>query len=172
MTAAPTELPDTVESPKMRLRRPPYRLLPTSTTPRSSSAPTTVAVWNAARLAPPAPAIKIGSGHSVWGIGSAQLLAVRQRFTASAKLICRVAPTAVECACAAGVVHRVTEHGRRLAGQDFLLHRPAHDRERAADVENAVQAFVARHSQRIREQRVGRKLHDGRLFDETRALAP
>src|SRR5262245_39592703 len=52
--AAPTEPPETVERAKIRLRRSPG--LPLA----SINAPTTVAVKNPARLAPPAPAITIG----------------------------------------------------------------------------------------------------------------
>src|SRR5262249_60179280 len=64
MTAAPTELPETVDSAKMRLRMSPYGAPRSLSRPRSISAPTTVAVIKPARLAPPAPAMRMGPGQA------------------------------------------------------------------------------------------------------------
>ena len=48
-------------------------------------------------------------------------------------------------------------------GSHLLLHGRAYDRERAADVKNAVQRVVTRYLERIREQRIGREPQERRL---------
>ena len=64
---------------------------------------------------------------------------------------------------AAVVLERVAEHRRGLAGQDFLAGRRAPiERERAADVGDAVQFGVARDLQRVGKERIGRRARDAR----------
>src|SRR5258705_9373913 len=62
ITAAATELPETVDRPKIRLRTSLTSALEVLL--RSRMAPTIVAVMKAARLPPPDPAMMIGLGQS------------------------------------------------------------------------------------------------------------
>src|SRR5215218_9534781 len=93
--AAPTELPETVESANIRLRTSPG--LPLA----SISAPTTVAVKKPARLAPPAPATTIG--RTSQGV-CRQLLAFHASIASTIVACCR----AVVAASFGGAIQRTS----------------------------------------------------------------